>query len=466
MYHNWSIHACKGGDMESRWWNRNSLQLRNLGEVLDIINLSKNDTICHKVIEIVEKRKKTKQSCDVELVISCIANEEISELSVRDAIKTLLNEKALLSSSYRGKIVLRISQEYKDTSEVGQEWEDEHVLINEYISFKKHVLDSLANLNGNLESLYLNNKDRQLETLKAEIDSKDTIISILREELAFLRSENLKLIDVSTRRNNCCVTIDSDSHDVTHSNSFKVDTTKNQNKSQPGIDKISDEQQNELQIVLQLTDIRKKLHNKFTEHKEILNRKQSLCVDGVKCIKPTNENESETKNITNADDRKHVIVCGDSILNGLDGAGLSSKYHRTTVRNFPGSTSSDLLDYVKPLCRKKPHQIILHIGTNDLTNDAISTVENVRNIVDHVTTNSPGTEIVLSDVCIRDDKPQIQQKVNILNKALHVFCSKNNIRCIKNANIETSCLSKKKLHLNKKGLSKLAVNLKEFIQKK
>ena len=56
--------------------------------------------------------------------------------------------------------------------------------------------------------------------------------------------------------------------------------------------------------------------------------------------------------------KKSVIVCGDSIVNGLDGRGSSSKQANTIVRSFPGATSRDLVDYIKPLVSKKPKKII------------------------------------------------------------------------------------------------------------
>ena len=40
----------------------------------------------------------------------------------------------------------------------------------------------------------------------------------------------------------------------------------------------------------------------------------------------------------------------------------------SSVKNTinPGSTTDDMIDYVKPVTRKKPDVIIMHVGTNDL----------------------------------------------------------------------------------------------------
>ena len=39
---------------------------------------------------------------------------------------------------------------------------------------------------------------------------------------------------------------------------------------------------------------------------------------------------------------------------------------RLYVKSFPGATVQDMLDYSKPILRKKPDIIIYHTGTNNL----------------------------------------------------------------------------------------------------
>ena len=55
----------------------------------------------------------------------------------------------------------------------------------------------------------------------------------------------------------------------------------------------------------------------------------------------------------------------------------------------------------------------------------------------------------------------IDDKVKLMNDRLKKFAIKNNIDIIQHDNINESCLSRRKLHLNKKGNSYLANN---FIQ--
>lgn len=48
-----------------------------------------------------------------------------------------------------------------------------------------------------------------------------------------------------------------------------------------------------------------------------------------------------------------TLIAGDSILNGIDEKKLS-KRRNVKVRNFPGATTADMKDYLKPLLRKNP----------------------------------------------------------------------------------------------------------------
>ena len=66
--------------------------------------------------------------------------------------------------------------------------------------------------------------------------------------------------------------------------------------------------------------------------------------------------------------RKNVVVNGDSMRNGVDEKGLS-KSHNVKVKNYPGATSEDILDKIDDLLKVKPDCLLLHVGTNNLTNN-------------------------------------------------------------------------------------------------
>ena len=65
--------------------------------------------------------------------------------------------------------------------------------------------------------------------------------------------------------------------------------------------------------------------------------------------------------------KRKVDVTGDSMLNGINERGLS-KYQNVKIQNFPGSTTEIILDKVETLVTEKPDCIIIHAGTNNITN--------------------------------------------------------------------------------------------------
>ena len=117
---------------------------------------------------------------------------------------------------------------------------------------------------------------------------------------------------------------------------------------------------------------------------------------------------------------------------------------------------------MKPLANKQPNTIILHIGTNHL-NRKINTFDNLSCVISEIKSRSKDTQVVVSGLTTRHDKPEMDTNVRSLNEELKVFCKNNCIDYINNDNIDLQCLSRKKLHLNQKGTSRLAKNFKAFI---
>ena len=52
------------------------------------------------------------------------------------------------------------------------------------------------------------------------------------------------------------------------------------------------------------------------------------------------------------------------------------------IRKYHGASLTNILDHTRPSLRKEPDQIIIHTGTNDLTNDHnyLNNVEIVKNV--------------------------------------------------------------------------------------
>ena len=173
-----------------------------------------------------------------------------------------------------------------------------------------------------------------------------------------------------------------------------------------------------------------------------------------------NQNNFEEKGIEDLSNK--VVPLGDSMLNNINSCGLS-KSKEVDVLNFPGATSSDVLTKIDDVLNKKPASLIVHVGTNDLTNDT-NLLSNVKKIANKTNKTSPNTVLTFSSIIFRKDKKNLEKTRADTNSRLKHFCRQKNINLISNDNIKEEHLGIKKLHLNKKGNSIFAKNLLNFIE--
>ena len=159
-------------------------------------------------------------------------------------------------------------------------------------------------------------------------------------------------------------------------------------------------------------------------------------------------------------DRKKVIILGDSLLNDINENGLSK---RLKVVNKPGTTSERLLlQNLDNLIKYQPESVIIHVGTNDLTNGT-NMLNNAKKIVKELTTKLPKVKIAFSELITRKDKKNLDKNVTETNKRLKNYCRQKGIGYIDNSNITEDSLGIKKLHLNRKDNSFLAKNLLKYL---
>ena len=53
------------------------------------------------------------------------------------------------------------------------------------------------------------------------------------------------------------------------------------------------------------------------------------------------------------------------MITGVDETMIFKKGRVVKVRSFAGATIEDMYDYLKPILKKCPDNIILHVGTNN-----------------------------------------------------------------------------------------------------
>ena len=112
---------------------------------------------------------------------------------------------------------------------------------------------------------------------------------------------------------------------------------------------------NKAKLDHQLKEIRQQYHTEFNATKQQLVKSDK----GTKSISLENEIHHKcSKNTT--------LIFDDSNVSGIK---ENVKCRKAKVKSFPGATIEDMYDYIKPLLKKCPKNIILHIGTNNTFND-------------------------------------------------------------------------------------------------
>ena len=100
----------------------------------------------------------------------------------------------------------------------------------------------------------------------------------------------------------------------------------------------------------------RKLKNALKETKQII--RQTTLNSGM-----WNQKQIREKKI-------RVEILGDSMLNGGQEKGLNKNADiNIKIRKYHGAPSTEILDHIRPSLRKEPDKIIIHAGTNNLTDD-------------------------------------------------------------------------------------------------
>ena len=109
----------------------------------------------------------------------------------------------------------------------------------------------------------------------------------------------------------------------------------------------------------------------------------------------------------------------------------------------------DFIDYVRPTVRKKPNLIIVHSGTNDIQNN-VNTLQKIRKVISSIKEydTDDNIKIALSSIIHRSDH-DFEDKINETNRKLENLCKGKGMIFINNSNIDSTCLNRSKLHLNK-----------------
>ena len=152
-----------------------------------------------------------------------------------------------------------------------------------------------------------------------------------------------------------------------------------------------------------------------------------------------------------------TLIIGDSMLGGIE----ERRLRNTKVRAHPGATIEDLHYHITPYLRKKPTNIICHIGTNNARSDPSDViVEKLTKLKEYILSKCPTTKIIFSSLIRRLDNVDAARVVNETNAKLQPLGT----AILRNDNITNDHISRKGLHLNQRGTIRLAMNLIDVLK--
>ena len=246
---------------------------------------------------------------------------------------------------------------------------------------------------------------------------------------------------------------------VTNESNTKVINSKTSSNStklsllyEPG-----DNNNNQIKLQSQLDHFRKESHEVYLRN--CFTDENSLNVNDHM----TNSTKEHWNNINDKWRENTVLIAGDSIISGLVEDYLS-KNKSIKVRTFPGSRINDFYSYLLPLLNKEPTKIIVHCGTNDAYDKTVEQlIDELLKLKTFIKKMLPSVDVVLSFPTIRDDFHRNPKSIYTIRK-LSDLLADINLDGIYHNNITKDCLGKGKLHLNGKGLSRLAMNFQSYIR--
>ena len=179
--------------------------------------------------------------------------------------------------------------------------------------------------------------------------------------------------------------------------------------------------------------------------------------------------------------KKQVLVCGDSLLNGINEQYMR-KDHFTQVRNHPGATTEDMLHHIRAHATKKPEAVIVLAGHNDITanerikednrkrprdqqQDLIKSSDSMKKLIKELKSKLPNAPIAICELPFRNHNPRLMNDEKDINQQFELLAQREQLGYIHMSSYTKEHLGKKGLHPNFKGKAEIANILKSYISK-
>ena len=102
--------------------------------------------------------------------------------------------------------------------------------------------------------------------------------------------------------------------------------------------------------------------------------------------------------------RNTILIPRDSMINGINEKGILTNFKSFKFRCFSGATIDDMYFNLIPLLKRKPAALVLHVGTNNLSNEtSLQIYDKLLNLVHFVKENNPNFHVALTSPIDRLD---------------------------------------------------------------
>ena len=423
-------------------------------------NNNELDYVECSILDIITERKRSKFSCDTESIIEDASSKDIKRDEVVITLNNLVEKSVIKSKVYAGRNTFSIQTDAsnqtanlnnnEDFTESNESFIDRKLLEILMQNMKEEIISELKNTwkppvcyQPSYENLWAN-KDPVIDLYEKRID-------FLQEEI---RVKNNLIHDLVANAFNSSK--DTKSHSETSCN------LQHSNQEKFTIPKKTAAYREIKKYPIQEQFIHPNRYDALrytqSEGDDVPNKRYQDGIDNNRI------NNDEHRSTPKRQEKKVVQILGDSIIKELKGNRLSTDETRVIIKSFPGATTNCMYDYVKPSKKFKVDAVVIHTGTNDLRKeeDPEEIAKNIINLAKNMYSDT--TSVIVSGIVGRND--QLQEKVDLANRTLESECRSRNIGFINNDNIDpASDLNRSKLHLNKRGTSKLAINFKNLIKK-
>ncbi|XP_071793106.1 uncharacterized protein [Asterias amurensis] len=158
-----------------------------------------------------------------------------------------------------------------------------------------------------------------------------------------------------------------------------------------------------------------------------------------------------------------VLLIGDSMIKKIKDHLLSRK-KKVTCCSYPGAKAEDIIRKSQDLLKKyTPNDVILHVGTNNVTDDSTPLVAKIRRVGQHIEKTTKAKLTISSIIHRRKQTIEQRTKVNSANIGL-AHSSQSGWGFICNNNITTSYLAPEGVNLKQNGIVCFARNISHHLR--